>query len=170
MPRIPWFGRDAIDPRARHDSRTIANVFIGRGIEHGNPKTPMQVLKLVYFAHGWMLGTFGVPLCRQPFEAWRHGPVSPDIYHSIKSFGKSPVTTVIGGFEVTPQVFGNDDQRIFEHVTNNYDKYSGLELSHFTHWPDSPWFETCIDRGLGAVIPNDWIEEYFAKLRNRRAS
>ena len=38
----------------------------------------MQVLKLVYYCHAWMLGLYGRPLIRQPIEAWRYGPVVPE--------------------------------------------------------------------------------------------
>src|SRR5437870_2146380 len=51
--------RTAAMEGAMHDSRTVANHFLRLAREKGDFLTPMQVLKLVYIAHGWMLGLYG---------------------------------------------------------------------------------------------------------------
>ncbi len=40
-------------------STTIANYFLRKGWEEGNPLTSMQVLKLMYIAYGWVFGRGG---------------------------------------------------------------------------------------------------------------
>ncbi|MCY4000360.1 MAG: DUF4065 domain-containing protein, partial [Bacteroidetes bacterium] len=57
----------------------------------GRNLTPMQLIKLSYIAHGWTLGISGEPLFNDTVEAWRYGPVVPDIYHTYKEFGHSPI-------------------------------------------------------------------------------
>jgi uncharacterized phage-associated protein len=51
----------------------------------------MQVLKLVYYCHAWMLGVYSRPLVRQPIEAWRYGPVVRELYRSIREYGGDPI-------------------------------------------------------------------------------
>ena len=44
-----------------HDARNVANEFIRRASESGDQFTHLQVQKLVYYAHAWMLGLYGRP-------------------------------------------------------------------------------------------------------------
>ncbi|MCD8455896.1 DUF4065 domain-containing protein [Xylella taiwanensis] len=46
----------------------------------------MQVLKLVYIAHGWHLGFRQEPLLNKRVEAWRHGPVIRSLYEKVKKY------------------------------------------------------------------------------------
>ena len=43
--------------------------------------TPMHVIKLVYLAHGWMLGFTSRALINEAVEAWTYGPVVPSTYY-----------------------------------------------------------------------------------------
>ena len=45
-----------------HDPRAIANWFIEQGIKENNPLSHIEVQKLLYFSHGWMLGIHETPL------------------------------------------------------------------------------------------------------------
>ena len=48
--------------------------------------TVMHVLKLVYLAHGWMLGLHKRPLIKEQVEAWLYGPVILVLYQKYKYF------------------------------------------------------------------------------------
>ena len=56
-----------------HDARDIANEIIRRGEDQGWLFTHLQVQKLVYYCHAWMLGVHGRPLATQEVTAWRYG-------------------------------------------------------------------------------------------------
>src|SRR5277367_2017193 len=75
-----------------YDSKAVANYFLDRADQSGKKLDPMQLLKLVYFAHGWYLADSGAPLIDEMVEAWRYGPVIPSLYHEFKAFGKNPIT------------------------------------------------------------------------------
>ena len=152
--------------RRGHDARAVANYFIDRSLKKGEYKTPLQILKLVYFSHAWLLGIHGRPLFRQPVEAWKFGPVVADVYHELKQFGGTDVTSRIS--RVHEAEWTDDEADILGQVAEGYDVYSGNRLSHMTHWPESPWFTTRVEQGLGAVIPEDEIKRYFAeRVKNR---
>ena len=51
-------------------SITVANEFISLAKKDGYYFTPMQLLKLVYIAHGWMFGFFNEPLIDDDIEAF----------------------------------------------------------------------------------------------------
>ena len=80
-----------------HDARAIANALIEKGEFDGRSFDPLQLGKLVYFCHAWMLGLYGRGLIKQDVRAWLYGPVVPDVYRSLKKYERHPVTDVIPG-------------------------------------------------------------------------
>ena len=71
----------------------IADEFIRRS---GNTKTNMQIQKMVYIAHGYMLGAYGRPLISENVEAWKWGPVIPSLYRRFKKYGSDLITSKPG--------------------------------------------------------------------------
>ena len=146
------------------DSRTVANRFIALANEKGDALTPMQILKLVYMAHGWMLGLVGRPLIKEEVEAWQYGPVIPELYNAIRRHKSQPVSEPIQGAD------GNldaDEQHIIDQVYQIYGQRSGPALSRLTHQPDSPWAKVYRRGSFGLEIPNDLIEDHYAMLAKR---
>jgi len=56
----------------------------------------MQILKLVYIAHGWMLGLDRQPLIppRRSMAVWAG---DPDLYHAMKSMDQTMWSTRCAG-------------------------------------------------------------------------
>ena len=76
-----------------HTALQVANRIIELGRSKHPPQyyTPMQLLKLVYIAHGWTLGICATPLITEQVEAWKYGPVIPDLYQHVKKYGSSSI-------------------------------------------------------------------------------
>lgn len=146
------------------NSRTVANRFLALAVERGDALTPMQVLKLVYIAHGWMLGLHGRPLISEEVEAWQYGPVIPELYNAMRQFKSQPVRGTIrnGNGNLDDQ-----EQSIVDQVYKIYGQKSGPALSRLTHQNDSPWQLVYRHGSYGDVIPNDLIEDHYAKLGKR---
>ena len=62
-----------------HRPEGVANAFLKKSQKDGTIITQMKLQKLVYIAHGWMLGLSGKPLVNQEPEAWERGPVFPQL-------------------------------------------------------------------------------------------
>lgn len=153
-------------------SEVIANYFIQKSFNEGVPLDQMKLLKLVYIAHGWHCGYFNVPLINDAIEAWRYGPVIPDLYQHIKHYGRGRVTGPIEGYPnieqfVPPTPYTRE---MLEHVWNRYKGLSGLELSSLTHQPGTPWDVAWRASGgdsyHGALIPNEQIGQHYRQLIN----
>ena len=74
----------------------IARYFITCGIdseEEGISNLKLQ--KLVYYAQGYHLAIYDEPFFDEPIQAWRHGPVCPEVYQKYKSYGARPITEPI---------------------------------------------------------------------------
>lgn len=72
-------------------AKEIANYFLGIADNNGKPISPMKLLKLVYYAHGWHLALSGNPLIKENVEAWRFGPVVRCLYDEFKIWGNGPI-------------------------------------------------------------------------------
>ena len=151
----------APDVADAHDARGIANILIQMGIQDGRPLTPLQVVKLTYLCHGWMLGLYHQPLSAQPAEAWKYGPVIPDVYHEVKIHGRKPITMLID-FPKADLDFIQDD--LVRQVYRAYEDFSGIQLSQITHEPGTPWYKIWHEYGRNTIIPNSLIEQHYASL------
>lgn len=127
-----------------------------------NSLTPMQVLKLVYLAHGWLLGLYGRPLINEQVEAWTYGPVIPSLYQALKQFGSGSVDVVPGAR--AGLVLDDEEIGVITQVCAIYGVESGMNLSRLTHKDGSPWSVTWQQSGKSGVISNDLIEAYYSKL------
>jgi uncharacterized phage-associated protein len=152
---------------AMHDSRTIANFLLKKADVSGNPLTPMQLLKLVYIAHGWNLGFYGRPLIRDEVQAWQYGPVIPRLYNKVKDFRDQPVKGPL--LADTVDTMTEIDRDLLDQVWHVYGEMSGPALSRLTHAPGTPWALTYKPGKWGIRIPNDLIEDHYRKLAAERA-
>jgi uncharacterized phage-associated protein len=153
----------------------VSNKFLDIAWGEGNAITPMQLQKLVYFAHGWHLALFDNALISEPVRAWRYGPVIKSVYNKFKEFGNNSITkkaTDLKYFEergefvpVVPVLIGENKEVVVNRVWKVYGKYDGIQLSNITHQPGSPWSQVVAkynnDPPLGLTIPDDLIKDYF---------
>lgn len=165
----------------------IANYLLLLAEGERKSLSPMQVQKLVYFAHGWHLGYGRGPLSSDEVQAWRWGPVFPDLYHAVKKWGSGSIAEPISILRVTQDsdgyvverdepVIPSDDTdftvQLIERVWEQYGDMEGWALSQLTHAQDGPWYKARMksDGARNVVIPDDSIREYFERKldANRR--
>jgi uncharacterized phage-associated protein len=153
----------------------IANELVSIANRKKLPITPMQLLKQVYFAHGWYLALTGESLLDERVEAWQFGPVESSVYHAFKDFKSNQITEPATVFDpekldlCTPKIDPEKKNlmRFLEKISDTYGKMSGVQLSNLTHQPDSPWYVVWNERGgkdrKHTEIPDDLIKDYFCK-------
>lgn len=147
-----------------HSSLAVANRFLELAGQREDSVTPMKLLKLVYLAHGWMLGLHGRPLISDHVEAWRYGPVIPVLYNAARRFRNEPISHL---FHLRPVKFDEAEADIIRQTYEIYGHKTGPALSRLTHMPGGPW-ETVYEHGrFGTVIPNDLIEDHYRQLAAR---
>ncbi|SDR06678.1 type II toxin-antitoxin system antitoxin SocA domain-containing protein [Pseudoxanthomonas sp. CF125] len=145
----------------------VANFFLGKAAQENKSLTPMQLIKLVYIAHGWHLGYFNRPLINERVQAWKFGPVIDSLYHKLKCYGDGPITAIIPmrlGAE-SPVIDDPNTVSLLDSVFKSYAPYSGLQLSTLTHQADTPWYKAYIERGgrfgWGTEIPEEEIKAHY---------
>lgn len=150
--------------------QAVANFFLKRATADRCVLTQLQLLKLVYIAHGWTLATLGSPLVDEPVEAWKYGPVIPSIYHEFKHFGSMPISQPsvdlhIDGKVSIPEI--PDDKRVHQVLEKVWSVYSGLSgpaLMRLTHQDGTPWSQFYDPNTMGKVIPDAVIAQHYRDL------
>lgn len=147
-----------------YDARQIANWFVQRAVRDGKRLSIMQLLKLVYISHGWYLEMSGAPLIRNKIEAWKHGPVIPDVYRAFRGQDIN-VSTPVPGF---PELNNAYAENILEQIYKNYGSLHAFQLSDLTHEAGGPWDTASRRFGYFAPITNDLILAHYREKRQRR--
>jgi uncharacterized phage-associated protein len=147
----------------------VANYLIELSEENRFLIDHMKLQKLAYIAHGWHLAITGRPLFENRIEAWKYGPIIPDLYWSFKRFGHTPITKqsiVDAGIQHAVDCNLEDEQsrQIVKRVWEQYKKFSGLNLSTMTHADGTPWQRTPLD----GMIDDELIKSHYQQLARKR--
>jgi uncharacterized phage-associated protein len=149
--------------RTGHDSRAVANKILELASERGIELTIMQLLKLVFFSHGWHLARCGEPLTKDSAEAWQYGPVYPLVYRGAPRVGAQVSGAVADFRSKIPIVddFSPEEVETMTAVVEGYGPMHAFRLSQLTHEDGSPWHRAYKELGVYSDIPDDWIAAYF---------
>jgi len=152
-----------------YSAAAIANAFLELAKRDGKSLTNMQLQKLVYIAHGWMLGITGQSLIKNKVEAWAWGPVIPDLYHPLKKYGSGIVDEPLPA-KATLEA-ETAEMLVTSAVWAGYGDLSALQLSAITHKDGTPWSQVRQQNpARHAEIPNRLIAEHYQQLLHERAN
>ncbi len=150
---------------------SVANFVLEEAEAQGKTLTIMQLLKLVYIAHGWSLALLDAPLVNEEPEAWQHGPVFPSVYREFRKFGAHPITGYRSNLRFANFAAGlsPEQQSVVQSVVRNYGNMHAFALSRITHEAETPWSLTFKDGiGSSADISNAMIAAHYKKLARER--
>lgn len=107
----------------------IANWFLNK-----MSVSPKKLQKLVYYSEAWSNALYDEELISDTvFEAWAHGPVSPELYQKYKEYGWKDIDVRETSNITDPKVLD-----LLESVWLTYGDLSANELEALTHQED-PW-------------------------------
>ncbi|PUZ27553.1 Uncharacterized phage-associated protein [Chitinophaga costaii] len=152
----------------------IAYAFVQKGIAERNYISQLKLQKMVYFAQGYHLSQFGKPLIIEDIEAWKFGPVVPDIYIQYSVFGPNPIveTDILAYDDNLRNKLKTLDEQARQAIEYTWEAtrdVSARRLSEWTHEPDSPWQKYYYNDNGGRrkVIDNHDIQEFFKKFLSK---
>ena len=123
----------------------------------------LKLQKLMYIAQVIHMGrNDGERLFDANFEAWDYGPVIPEIYHSLKKFGSSPVKDIF----YDAKTFRDDDTRrtVMDDVCDRFLKYSAGDLVEITHSDLGAWAKYYVPGARNIIIED---EALFGEYKER---
>lgn len=149
-----------------HPVLDIADEVLRSAKTRGIALTPLQLMKLVYITYGWYWANRDEPLFTNDIEAWKYGPVIPDLYHATKHYGREKIPHDL----IADGIATEEDTRAFvDKVLDQYGSLSGIALSNLTHRKGTPWSKVYRDGFFGLDIPPDLIRMHYKReLDDRR--
>lgn len=122
----------------------VANYFLSK-----ESMSHKKLQKLCYYAQAWHLANYKECLVQNRFEAWVHGPVSPDLYNKYRDWGWENIPKYRGKV-----IFENETTVFFlDEVYNVYGNYDADELEKITH-REIPWINARKGVPIGAYCRN----------------
>ncbi len=130
-------------------------------LERTDTITTMKLQKLAFYSQAQHLAQYGVQLFPEDFQAWRGGPVVPELYALHR-----------GKFLIHPgELEGGDSSTLTDHERSVIDNVcaamghaTGAELSERTH-RESPWLDARNGRKPSepsdTVITQDAMHSYY---------
>ena len=146
-------------------AQIIADDILKIAKRKGKNLTPMQLMKLVYVSYGWYLAMTNNKLFEDRIEAWKYGPVIPNLYHATKHFGSGEIPASM----ISDAPISNSHLDIFlSSIVDNYADYSGIALSNLTHRVGTPWQAVYRPNVMGIEIPDHSIQQHYSQALNDR--
>lgn len=142
----------------------VAKIILSKG-----KYSHLELQKLIYFVYCEYFKLYGEDMFLDDFEAWKHGPVIPDIYYSLKGYGDKKITKYKDN-NVFPEVYSRlikipRCDKLIKAVDKTLEKYgesTAWKLVDETHIPGGPWDKVYQNgEGQNEVIPKDLIKNYI---------
>lgn len=121
------------------------------------PMTHKKLQKLCYYAQAWSYTLLDRPICDSIFEAWVHGPVSPELYEKYAGSGWNDIVA-----EERKLNFDRKSEELLESVYSTYGNISGNELEALTH-SELPWLNARGNLGIYEISNNPISPEDMKK-------
>lgn len=112
-------------------------------LKHFGSMSHLKLQKLLFYCDAYHLAYFGEELVEDKFEAWVHGPVSREVYNSLKdqsilysdiSYSPSNTNDVDKEFEK----LSSDQKAVLVDVLTELSAWTGPQLEAATH-RETPW-------------------------------
>lgn len=158
-----------------HDARELADYILLKAAENGHYLTPLQVNKMCYLTHGFVLRATGRGAFHNNVEAWQYGPVIPEVYDAFQHYGRSPIRTLWGtgqricmgsvkkSMKKLAKEMNNNVKDIADKVVDGYADVGGGRLIGMTHEEGTPWSQAR-KRFRTTVIPTEVIRAYYETM------
>lgn len=136
-------------------SADLARWFAARDDANEPDRTPMKVLKLIYFAQAHHLAATNQPLVVEKTWAWEHGPVYTPARHIMKHSGSAPFKPDMG-----PPELDEATEAFLVAVDTQYGHLSAAALRNLAH-RDYPYASVFIPNVQSIVIPDDSMAAFY---------
>jgi uncharacterized phage-associated protein len=139
-------------------SLTLAHWIRATAPELPDRLTHLKLQKLAYYCYGALLA-FGCEDEIGPieFQAWTHGPVSPEIYRTYREYERNPIDRA-----AKPTIAPSAESHLCD-VMNVFGRMTAWQLREESHLEKTPWRNT-YDGSLNQTIGEDLLRGHFREM------
>lgn len=130
----------------------VSKWFVARAQRSGEHDLDnLKLQKLLFLAESRYHHLSGRRLLREPFEAWKHGPVVQAVYREYSRYGRAPITEKLSN-DGPWTALGFDAEMVLDEIWAAFGVYSGWRLRDITH-ENGPWEDVYQPDKRNLVIP-----------------
>lgn len=134
----------------------VVDYFLSKTINDDEELTNLKIQKLIYYAQGFHLAIFDRELYQDEIEAWRYGPVCPEVYHKLKENG-SNIILYDKSKQDFSKIFNKDQIELLDEIYNIFGQFSAWKLRDMTH-EEPTWMN---NKDSASTISHKEMKEYF---------
>lgn len=137
-----------------------------------NSFTPLCLQNITFSSYVQYFKQSKQSLFHEKFEAWKHGPVIPELYQSLKPYQKNDVSkldnyekkVLHSRFLQIPN--GVEIQKLIKNISNENSKLTTTSIYNEGHVENGPWALTYHNKvkGPSHKISNDDIKNYVQRI------
>jgi len=135
----------------------------------------IRMNKILYMAHMLYMGKYEIRLIDADFEAWKYGPVIPEVYRRLKRFGKENIAP--GALSDRNFVENGAQAEYLKDSAEMFATIPWRDLVEMTHLKRSAWAKVYVANGEKRPVLRDedivteYKELYYrgGKYRNEEA-
>lgn len=116
----------------------VAKYIVNLCLEQGRPISNLQLQKIMYLAHVFYIMKEQENLIDDAFEAWRLGPVIPEVYEKYSIYAGAPIIP----FYKDEANIDSEKIRVVEKLIINLSAKKPWKLVELTHLKDGAWDKT----------------------------
>lgn len=148
--------------KAKYCAFDVAREILHLAQKENIPIDPLKLIKLTYIAHGAYMAVTGRPLVEETVQAWKLGPVFPNLYFEVRSYSSSSIPG--NALDPLSREIDEEDKEIIHQIWSIYKDVDSWSLSESTHIPGSPWSQVYEKNVKSIPIENDRIQKYYKSL------
>ena len=138
-----------------YNANEVALWILTEAKRQGILMTHMKLQKLLYYAQAYSIAMTGKPLFTNDIQAWKHGPVIPDVYHSFSKYGNSTIT------DFQDAVIPENWTALISALIHDKGYMTAYELSDMTH--REPTWINARNNPAQNTITVDMLSDFFTQ-------
>lgn len=139
----------------------VANALIQEANKKLFSVSNMKLQKLTYLAYGLYMDVKKEKLFPEEIQAWKYGPVIPELYHSFKLYHANPIPNDHYLVNDVKNDITSEIKDLVEAVIEMHGEKSAGELVDFTHRDGTPWSKAYQAGNSNIVIRDDLIQKFY---------
>lgn len=154
----------------KYNSLTIACFIVASANERHLAINMTKLQKLLYIAYGTYLAIIGRRLTDEHPQAWPYGPVFPTTRSRLL---KKDLSCIDFSLPILNKIKEDEEMKsLINLVLNGFGNKSATTLTVWSHQSGSPWDRIASQEDFtwGAVIPDEYIKEYFSAIIIRKSN